>query len=93
MSEAKRVAVELFDAAADIVTVTVDEETIERWRKELDAPRYRCSSCKSTNVEHVMWVCPNSDEVGEVFGTWNQQDTSFCNDCEARGCIEEVSDG
>lgn len=55
-----------------------------------DEIEFRCKECHSRDVEHTMWVNVNTDEIGEVYGTWNQLDTSFCNDCEARGCIEEV---
>lgn len=51
---------------------------------------YRCKKCKSKNVEHAMWVHINTDDVRGSFGDWNEHDTSMCNDCEARGCIEEI---
>jgi hypothetical protein len=57
---------------------------------EQHEPKFRCRECHSTDVEHTMWVNPNTEEVGEIFGTWNQQDSSFCNDCGLRGCIEDV---
>jgi len=50
--------------------------------------KYYCRECGSENVSHAMWVNPNTDKVGECFGTWNNQDTSFCEDCEAKGSIE-----
>ncbi len=42
----------------------------------------RCKHCKSTNVEVAMWVNPNTLEVGDGFGTHNEPDAVFCNDCE-----------
>lgn len=44
---------------------------------------YHCARCKGTNVQHAMWVNPNTDEVFDEFGSWCAGDNSWCEDCEA----------
>lgn len=41
-----------------------------------------CAVCGSDDVEHAMWVTLNTDEVGEVFGSWCNGDNSFCSKCD-----------
>jgi hypothetical protein len=49
--------------------------------------KHKCSNCGSLKVQHAMWVTLNEGTVGETFGTFNEQDTSYCPDCGARGSI------
>lgn len=46
---------------------------------------YRCARCGGVNVSHAMWVDLNTDEVGDVFGSWCEDDSSSCADCEEEG--------
>lgn len=41
-----------------------------------------CARCGGLNVEYTVWYRPNTDEPGEMFGSWNAGDNTFCNDCE-----------
>jgi hypothetical protein len=40
-----------------------------------------CAKCGSTDVEHAHWVNPNTGVATEPFGSWNQEDARWCNDC------------
>lgn len=51
--------------------------------------KFICSKCDSDDVEHAMWVNPNTETVGDTFGTWNEDDASFCNNCESTGTLIE----
>ncbi len=55
-------------------------------------PTYVCSVCGGENVEHAFWADPNTEEVGGEFGTWNYDDTRYCQDCGANHKLVEVSD-
>lgn len=44
-------------------------------------PECVCSVCGSPNVEYAAWYNPNTREVGEVFGSWNYGDNTYCQDC------------
>ena len=41
-----------------------------------------CSKCGGHNVQVATWVNPNTDEILEEFGSWNETDTKFCVDCQ-----------
>lgn len=49
----------------------------------------RCYRCGGTNVQHAYWVMVNTDEVMDVFGSWNQTDTCYCEDCKDHWPIVE----
>jgi len=44
-----------------------------------------CAVCGSTNIEYAVWHNPNTGVVGELFGSWNNGDNSFCADCDMEG--------
>lgn len=50
---------------------------------------YVCAACGSDDVQHAHWVNPNTNEVGGVFGSWNETDAVFCNACEEHAGIVE----
>lgn len=52
-----------------------------------EEPHYYCRECGSANVRHAMWVNYNTEEVGDVFGSWNEDDAAACVDCDSPGCI------
>lgn len=41
-----------------------------------------CSVCGGINVEYAVWYDPNADVTGDVFGTFNSGDNTFCSDCD-----------
>ena len=43
---------------------------------------FRCEECGGTNVQHAMWVELNTDKIVDVFGSWCEEDSAFCSDCE-----------
>lgn len=47
-----------------------------------------CTECGGTNVEVAMWVNPNTDEIGEEFGSGTTADTQWCHDCEDHVLLE-----
>lgn len=53
---------------------------------------YRCKECNGTNVDHAHWVNLNTEEVGEVFGSWCYGDNQYCNDCCEHTEIEWVDE-
>ena len=56
---------------------------LEQTKKpEPPEPTVRCTECGGTNVQVVVWQNPNTGEVGEDFGSWNNTDTKFCIDCD-----------
>jgi hypothetical protein len=55
-------------------------------------PKYMCKTCHRFNVQHVHWVRVNTDEVMDVFGTWNQPDAAYCEDCGEPCEIEECGE-
>lgn len=54
---------------------------------------YKCQKCGGVNVDHAHWVNLNTEEVGEVFGSWCHGDNNYCNDCEEHTQIEWEDDG
>lgn len=61
---------------------------LELDRKPLK-PKYMCKTCHGFNVQHAHWVRVNTNEVMDVFGTWNQPDAAYCEDCSDPCEIEE----
>lgn len=53
--------------------------------------KFICSKCGSDNVEHAMWVNPNTNVVGDLFGSWNEEDSAFCNHCESHGTLTQAT--
>lgn len=41
-----------------------------------------CTKCGGTNVQVAMWVRPNTEEILEDFGSWEETDTKYCEDCD-----------
>lgn len=52
----------------------------------------RCSRCGSEDVQYAVWFNPNTEEVGEIFGSWGEEDSSFCCSCEENGTLVETSE-
>lgn len=50
---------------------------------------FYCQNCGSDNVEVAMWVNPNTNAVGDVFGSWGEDDSSYCNNCQMNGTLDE----
>lgn len=44
-----------------------------------------CCVCGSLNVQYAVWYSPNSGETHDMFGSWNNGDSSFCEDCDMEG--------
>ena len=44
--------------------------------------KFVCSVCGSCDVEHAMWVDPNTDQPNDVFGAWNESDAVWCRACD-----------
>ena len=42
-----------------------------------------CAECKSPNVHLMAWVDPNTKEVIDDVGPWQNKDYNYCNECEA----------
>lgn len=42
----------------------------------------RCRRCKGTNVQVATWVQPNTREIRDDFGSWDELDTKWCDDCD-----------
>lgn len=40
-----------------------------------------CSKCGGMNVEYSTWYNPNTGETGDIFGSWNAGDNTYCCDC------------
>ena len=49
------------------------------------APDCCCAVCGSTNIEYAVWHNPNTGTIGELFGSWNAGDNTFCADCDMEG--------
>lgn len=45
-------------------------------------PTVCCATCGSIHVEYAVWYSPNTGETGEIFGSWNAGDNTFCADCD-----------
>lgn len=42
-----------------------------------------CSRCGGIDVSYAVWYHPNAaDTTGEIFGSWNAGDNTFCDDCD-----------
>jgi hypothetical protein len=50
--------------------------------KELCSSKVVCKECGGANVQHAMWVCLNTNEPQDDFGSWCNGDNSWCGDCE-----------
>jgi len=55
-------------------------------------PDTLCTVCGSDNVSYAVWFHPNTKAVGDVFGTFNHGDNSFCADCEGRHLLSRGVD-
>jgi len=55
-------------------------------------PKYMCKTCKGFNVQHAHWVRVNTNEVMDVFGSWNEHDAAYCEDCGEPCEIEECAE-
>ena len=44
-----------------------------------------CAACGSLQVEYAVWYSPNTGQSGEIFGSWNAGDNTFCADCDMEG--------
>ena len=42
----------------------------------------RCSKCGGTNVQVAMWVRVNENKIMDDFGSWDFEDTKYCEDCD-----------
>ncbi len=51
-------------------------------KEECECEMY-CSRCGGTNVQIAMWVRTNTEEVLDDFGSFDETDTKWCEDCEA----------
>ena len=68
------------DGAIRLATLALDE--VMQIQDHTPAkPEIRCRDCNGTDVKVVAWTYPNTGEIDEDFGSWNQEDTKFCNDC------------
>lgn len=41
----------------------------------------RCCKCRGENVQMAVWQNPNTREVFDDFGSWDETDTKYCADC------------
>ena len=46
-----------------------------------ERPLMRCSQCGGKNVQAAYWVRVNTKEVMDLFGSWNEPDTVYCENC------------
>ncbi len=46
-----------------------------------DSQIWVCATCGSEDVQHAMWVRLNTNEIREEFGTWNEDDSTWCDVC------------
>jgi hypothetical protein len=45
-----------------------------------------CAVCGSLRVQYAAWYSPNEGTCsGELFGSWNAGDNTFCADCDMEG--------
>jgi hypothetical protein len=51
----------------------------------MSAPTICCAVCGSLDVQYAIWSNPNTGENGEMFGSWNAGDNTFCADCDMEG--------
>lgn len=51
-----------------------------------------CRACGSLNVEYAVWFNPNTERVNDIFGTFNQDDSVFCFDCERTDLLSASDD-
>lgn len=54
-------------------------ETVE------DTATVCCAECGSIQVEYAVWHDPNTGVTGDVFGSWNAGDNTFCVCCDIEG--------
>lgn len=50
-----------------------------------------CKGCGGHNVQLVVWYRPNTQEVLDDFGSWNNHETKWCEDCEDHVWVEYES--
>lgn len=51
----------------------------------------RCGACGGTHIQIAMWVRPNTSEVLDDFGSPDQVDTTWCEDCQAHTGLRVAS--
>ena len=44
-----------------------------------------CCVCGSLNVQYSVWMSANTGVTHDMFGSWNNGDNSFCEDCDTEG--------
>ena len=50
-----------------------------------------CCKCGGTNVQMAKWVNPNTGEVFGDFGSYDETDTKWCNDCDDNVTLKDGS--
>jgi hypothetical protein len=63
-------------------TLQLEQHVRNLLEKPKPEPTIRCELCKGDNVSAVMWVNPNTAETENDFGSWKEEDTKYCNDCD-----------
>ena len=51
----------------------------------------RCKECGGANVQIAMWVNPNTGKTIDDFGSFDEADTKWCNDCDSNELL--IDDG
>jgi len=41
-----------------------------------------CAECNSTDVQLMAWIDPNTNEVIDDVGPWQNKDYNYCNECD-----------
>ena len=73
---------------------TWDRRLLRLVREFLDPTKVCCAECGGSDVSYAIWHRPNTDENGDVFGTWNSGDNTFCDDCDdCTNLIDKDGDG
>ncbi len=61
---------------------TWDKKLVRLVREFLDDAKVCCADCGGSDVSYAIWYRPNDDQNGDVFGSWNSGDNTFCDDCD-----------
>src|SRR3990167_8535913 len=50
-----------------------------------DGDQCCCTECGSLDVQYPVWFSPNNGSTHDLFGSWNNGDNQFCEDCDMEG--------
>ena len=59
----------------------MDEHGLHETVTAAKSGQYHCGTCGGSSLQTVSWRDVHTEEVHDDFGSWDETDTNYCNDC------------